>query len=39
VTPIAPAVAIALFNLTGVRVRRLPLDPKTVFEALKNKGA
>ncbi|MGD0234785.1 MAG: xanthine dehydrogenase family protein molybdopterin-binding subunit [Syntrophorhabdales bacterium] len=39
VTPIAPAIANALFNLTGVRVRRLPLDPKTVLEALKNKGA
>lgn len=39
VTPIAPAIANAFCNLTGVRVRRLPLDPKTVLEALKNKGA
>jgi isoquinoline 1-oxidoreductase beta subunit len=39
VTPIAPAIANALFNLAGVRIRRLPLDPKTVMEALKNKGA
>ena len=39
VTPIAPAIANALFNLTGVRVRRLPLDPKTVLEALKTRGA
>jgi isoquinoline 1-oxidoreductase beta subunit len=39
VTVVAPAIANALFNLTGVRVRRLPLDPKTVMEALKNKGA
>ena len=39
ITPIAPAIANALFNLTGARVRRLPLDQKTVMGALKNKGA
>jgi isoquinoline 1-oxidoreductase beta subunit len=38
VVALAPAVANALFNATGARVRRLPLDPKNVLEALKNKG-
>jgi len=38
VTVIAPAIANAFFNLTGVRVRRLPLDRETVLEALKTKG-
>jgi isoquinoline 1-oxidoreductase beta subunit len=35
VTPTAPAIANALFNATGARVRRLPLTPKTVLSALK----
>lgn len=34
---VAPAVANALFNATGARVRRLPLDPKTVLEAIKKR--
>lgn len=35
VPPLAPAVANAFFNATGVRVRRIPLTPKFVQEALK----
>jgi len=35
VTPIAPAIANALFSLTGARVRRLPMDPETVLAAMK----
>ena len=35
VPPLAPALANAFFNATGVRIRRIPLTPTRVLEALK----
>ena len=34
VPPIAPAVANAVFNATGIRLRKLPMKPATVKEAM-----
>jgi isoquinoline 1-oxidoreductase beta subunit len=35
VPPIAPAVANAVFNASGIRVRNLPMTPETVMKSIK----
>jgi isoquinoline 1-oxidoreductase beta subunit len=36
VPPIAPAVANAVFNASGIRVRNLPMTPETILKAMKS---
>lgn len=33
---VAPAIANAVFNATGIRIRRIPFTPQRVYEALRN---
>jgi isoquinoline 1-oxidoreductase beta subunit len=35
VPPIAPAVANAVFNASGIRIRTLPMTPETILKAMK----
>jgi xanthine dehydrogenase molybdenum-binding subunit len=37
--PTAPAIINAIYNAVGVRVRRLPADPKTLLNAMKNRDS
>jgi len=37
-TVVAPAVANAVFNAVGARVRHMPISPQAVLDAMKNKA-
>jgi CO/xanthine dehydrogenase Mo-binding subunit len=36
-TPTAPAIANAIYNAVGVRIKTLPITPQKILEALKKK--
>lgn len=38
-TVVAPAVANAIFNAVGARVRHMPITPQAVLDAIKNRKA